>query len=411
VRASFIVIAVACLFAGGLLLLIGGRTVVDTWRYRQAIHAEAAATGTALRPATDATSTEYEVSYQAIIDGQAHDRTEVVPVDVWERAETTSRVPVQYLAGRPETLRAESIASRASARSYVFAAAGLVLILGGLIAVVSATRRRSPADEAAAVPPPIAIPVHESSYWPRARQSSGFWLGAIALIVASPLVIAALLQIREEWQFARTGVSTDGLILTKRITLPGRNQPSRRYEITYRLTVPEGAFEKRVKLSYDEWSRLRERQTVEVVYLPRNPVTSRLNRSGEWMQSVVMGLVATLFFTIGATFFGRSLKRARLEWRLFQRGAAATATVIDVRDRRLKINGVGQWRLTFEYDDFQARRHSGTHDVPEDEARIWKVGDRGAVRYDPGRPADAIWLGRDSPPVFVAGEARSGPGR
>ena len=46
VRASLIVIAVAFLFLGGLFTILGGRPLVDAWRYRDAIHAEAIATAT-----------------------------------------------------------------------------------------------------------------------------------------------------------------------------------------------------------------------------------------------------------------------------------------------------------------------------------------------------------------------------
>jgi hypothetical protein len=393
VRASLIVLTIAFLFLGGLFVLIGGRALLDAWHYRQAIRAEAVATTTALRVATDTSGTEYEVSYRAGVEGQVQERTEIVPVHVWERAESGAPVPVEYQPGRPDTVR---VATGAPATpSLLSAAIGAVMILGGLAAGARAARWQRPPADAPPPAPPIVVPARESSYWPRARQSAEFWLGATFLVVSTPFVIMSLVQIVEEARFARSGISTDGMILAKAIKGSGRSQRSRTYEATYRVTVPEGAFENRVRLSYDAWLRLKERQSIEVMYLPERPATSRLRISREWTGAAVLALVAGVFFPVGATLLRRSIRRARLAWGLEHRGAAAKGVIVGISDRRLEINEVRQFRLTYEYDDFQARRHTATHDLPEDEAQLWNVGDAGAVRYDPGRPADAFWLGRN----------------
>jgi hypothetical protein len=240
----------------------------------------------------------------------------------------------------------------------------------------------------------MAIPAHEPSYWPLARRSGEFWTGAIFVLVATPFAVAGILQVSEEWRFARHGVSTDGMVLTKEIVRPGRNQASRQYDATYRVMVPEGAFENRVRLSYPDWARLKERQAVEVVYLPERPASNRLVASQPWLAAAVLPLLGSMFFAIGATLSYRSIRRARLDWRLRQRGASANGVVIEVRDRHLEINGVRQWCLHYEFDDFRGSRHTGTHDLPEDEAVEWTIGASGVVRYDPGKPTDAIWLGR-----------------
>ena len=333
------------------------------------------------------------MSYRAVVEGQQHDRTEIVPVHVWERAEYGAAVPVEYLPGRPETVRVATDDPRAARQSVIFTAIGAVLLLGGLYAATRAVKWRPPVDEPAAAAPPIAVHTHEASFWPRARQSAEFWLGAIFLVVSTPFVIITLVQIAEEARFARNGVSTDGMILTKEIK-PARRNRKPGYEATYRLMVPEGAFENRAQLPFDVWSRLRERQSVEVRYLPERPAMSRLTGSREWVAAAVLGLVGFLMFGVGAVVFRGSIRRAQLQWRLERRGAAANGTVIEVRDRNVAINGIRQWRLSYQYDDFQSRRYTATHDMPEDEAQLWSVGDVGAVRYDPGRPADAIWLGR-----------------
>jgi hypothetical protein len=98
---------------------------------------------------------------------------------------------------------------------------------------------------------------------------------AAALMLAGSLCLAiGGHAMAEEWRFARSGVSTDAIILTKEIKdLAYRPM---RYEATYRFMVPEGAFENRARLPYDSWTRLKEREPAEVVYLPEWPATSRL---------------------------------------------------------------------------------------------------------------------------------------
>ena len=156
------------------------------------------------------------------------------------------------------------------------------------------------------------IPSHASSRWQPACQSFDFWLGAIALLVATPIVAVTLLQVSEEWQFVRSSVSTDGMILTKEIKRSGRGQRARSYEATYRVMVPEGAFENRAQLSYETWARLKEGQAVEVRYLPDRPATSRLVGPRPWIWPAFMALLGSVFCAIGATFLTRSLRQARL---------------------------------------------------------------------------------------------------
>jgi hypothetical protein len=81
---------------------------------------------------------------------------------------------------------------------------------------------------------------------------------------------------------------------------------------------------------------------------------------------------------------------------LRQHGVRTQGIVTELQERNVKINDVQQWRLHYEYSDFQGIRHPGTIDLPEDEAQGWKVGDAGAVLYDPSRPTEAVWLGRET---------------
>jgi hypothetical protein len=132
------------------------------------------------------------------------------------------------------------------------------------------------------------------------------------------------------------------------------------------------------------------------VYLPRAPAKSRLAGQGSGLGILLLPLMGTLFGGIGARFFVRALRHARLEWRLRREGTRADAIVTDISATNLTINRIRQFRLLYEYRDHQSARHTGTIDLGEDEATLWKVGDVGAVLYDPRRPAAVVWTGTPS---------------
>ncbi len=75
----------------------------------------------------------------------------------------------------------------------------------------------------------------------------------------------------------------------------------------------------------------------------------------------------------------------------------APATVAEVKDMNLRVNGRTQWRLKYDYHDFFNRAHQRSMYLDADEASLWKPGDAGEVLFDPDRPDRAIWLGRADP--------------
>jgi hypothetical protein len=110
----------------------------------------------------------------------------------------------------------------------------------------------------------------------------------------------------------------------------------------------------------------------------------------------LFGPIGLLFAVIGSWLVFRAVQDTRLEERLLQHGAIANGTVTEVVARALRINGVSQWRLRYEFDDYQGRRHVNAVNIAEDEVEEWKPGDTGVVRYDAARPRDAVWVGKSS---------------
>jgi Protein of unknown function (DUF3592) len=394
-RVALIIMAVAFFFVGGIFLFIAGGTLLKGERYRwQGVRAEAIATGKTLHRATSTTATAYEVTYRFTLPGEAPSvRAESVPVHVWESAEQGSPLSIEYIPNQLDSVRV--VAERPGrSQMLIFLGIGIVLVLGGLFALKQVFTRSSDAE----VMPPVAstsVPAAtEPSFWPLARQSAGFWLGGILLLLGSIAFLAGGSPLYNDWTFARQAASTQGMVLTKEIERFGRRNESKRYRATYRFTAAGRTFEGREELSFDGWQRLIEREPTEVLYLPNRPASSRLAGPRAWFWTAFIALLGAIVTTIAGTIFMGAVRHARLEWRLRQSGVHANGTITELRDRNLKINGVRQWRLHYEFSDYQGRRHRKSADVAEDEAQTWKVGESGKVLYDSARPDDAVWLGR-----------------
>jgi hypothetical protein len=394
-KASLILIGVALLFIGAIFVAVGGSTLIEELRYRQpGARAEATAIGKTLHRATETSDTAYEISYRfRLPDGSSQVRLEPVPVHLWERIDAGSPLTVEYLQDDPSSARVVRDRENLKPAALWFLL-GSAMVLGGLTALKRSFRRAVVETPSPEPPPQIAV-AQEPSFWPLARRSPGFWFGAMFLSVGGTFFLAGGRELYRDLMFQREARVTQAVVLTKEIRRSGRQNRTKHYEATYRYTVAGAAFEARDVLSFDGWSRLIEREPAEVFYHAADPGISHLSRRRPWGAPTFMTSIGTLFSGIGATFVLGAIRRARLEWRLRQGGVSTSATVVDLREQNLKIDGVQQWRLNYRYQDLRGGTHDDTITIPEDEAAQWNIGDAGKVLYDPAQPAAAVWVGRE----------------
>ena len=124
----------------------------------------------------------------------------------------------------------------------------------------------------------------------------------------------------------------------------------------------------------------------------------RLLRSGEpistWLGIAGLLLLGAVIGTLGGFLFWSSLRRFRLEEHLVREGVSAAATVTSVVQSGWR-NRQPLWVIGYRYTDDLGDNHDGRQEsLSPEEARRWKVGDTGSIRYDRRHPAASVWLGR-----------------
>lgn len=106
------------------------------------------------------------------------------------------------------------------------------------------------------------------------------------------------------------------------------------------------------------------------------------------------------FFAAGLAMSGfggfvlrRTFVAAASERRLMRGGMQLTATVTDVRRSLVAVNRQPRWYLCYRYD-YADRSLAGESDPMTGEAVAdFRPGDRVAIKVDPRRPEDSLFLG------------------
>lgn len=113
-------------------------------------------------------------------------------------------------------------------------------------------------------------------------------------------------------------------------------------------------------------------------------------RDGE----VLFPIIGVVVATVGGVLFRRGLVDVRRELRLQRVGIPAEATVTAVTETNFRYNRERQWVVHYRYMDSDGRTQEGKSGyLSPDEAADWEEGQTVAVRFDPARPSESIWIG------------------
>lgn len=106
--------------------------------------------------------------------------------------------------------------------------------------------------------------------------------------------------------------------------------------------------------------------------------------------------LGVIFSAVGATYLRRGLRLARKEERLLQHGTTTEAIVTAIELTNSRVNRRPLWRVRYTYEDLHGTSHDGDSSyLSAEEAQSYRVGEQAFIRYDPERPAESIWLGRE----------------
>lgn len=246
------------------------------------------------------------------------------------------------------------------------------------------------------MPMSAATPTEAPTFFQLARRS--FWLlfGGVFLVAGLLLTLIGAGMVWNEGRFAAEGVEADGVVLGKTIRQADAGEDrSTEYHVTYRFTASDGrVIDASDDIAFDRWEALVEEGPITVEYLAGDPGQNRAaGGDGAVVVYITIG-IGLLALGVGLSITAWTLRRLRLTHRLWREGLAIEGTVARVEPANVTFNNRPLFRLRYEYDDQGGVRHEGTSGlIAWEDAEGWQPGDRGAVRYDPRRPEQSIWIG------------------
>lgn len=121
--------------------------------------------------------------------------------------------------------------------------------------------------------------------------------------------------------------------------------------------------------------------------------------AGAWLALIIPSAVGTIFLVVGGFFFRHGLEKSQREQRLRASGTTTEATVLAVEPTGTKVNNRRLWHVRYTYDAFTGVVQEGESGyLSAEDAQSYRVGQQVFVRYDPERPSESVWLGRDQLP-------------
>ena len=221
---------------------------------------------------------------------------------------------------------------------------------------------------------------------------SHFWVlfGSIWLLVGLPFLLLAGYFLIQERQLA-SGRVVEAMVLTKNIGGSG-DQVNR--SVTYRFTDGDGqSIEGKSDIGEAQWNSLTERGPVSVAYLPTRPSVNRVVGSSKLTLLLIFSFVGAVLSIAGGTIVTVARSSARTKRRLLTAGVRAPATVAEVQDMNLRVNGRTQWRLKYRLSRFSESSPPAFAVSRRRRSQPLEAGGRGgsAVRSGPSEPCDLAW--------------------
>jgi hypothetical protein len=409
---SLLLVGIAFFVTGLLVFFFFGLPEIAKKRQldRDGVIAEAVVLRRDLKKAGNSSSTQCWLTYH-FEAGQGYGieaRTTVSPGD-WEDWKEGGHLQVRYLPRDPH-LHQLLLEGSSSSMLASLVLSGAFALAGVVISFISYKKRQ--AWRGAAQGEHGSSPDANLSSGSLAQiggkfnsfvDSLGFGVvfGGVFLLAGVCCLLVSANQVYQEYQLRKAGQVIQGKVLAKYMSTGSHYRGNRSKQnlfsgitrsVMYRFTTPQGLhFDRQVEVDTESWAALQEQEPVQVLFLPQNPSVNRLAGKMSWGLVITFGLVGGIFTVVGIVvtvlFSGKLATRRTLT----HQGVTAQGTVLAVENE-----GVGQSVIHYQYFDARGRirkGHSGY--LSEEEADLWKVGDTGIIRFNPRRPTQSVWEGKN----------------
>lgn len=110
--------------------------------------------------------------------------------------------------------------------------------------------------------------------------------------------------------------------------------------------------------------------------------------------------VGTAFSILGGTFMAIGTRQARKEERLRESGTTTAASIVTIEPTNSRVNRRYLWHILYTYEDMHGTTHQGNSGfLSAEDAQSYRIGEQVFSRYDPERPSESIWPGREEWPA------------
>lgn len=230
------------------------------------------------------------------------------------------------------------------------------------------------------------------------------WFGGIWLSVGSLFLVIGIgvgvHRIMVNDRLEKDGQTARGMVLTKEVytaSSKSGSQSSPSYRITFRFVPREGETVRgTAEMNLEDWDVLEERGLIHVTYLPDQPHSHRVlgQSKTDIVLPLIFGAAGIILASIGGVIVFKALGIRTREKALRRTGGTAEATVTDIGQGNIRINGIPQWTLRYRFQDPSGAPQTGSCTLTPTEARDWQPGQTGTVRYDLRRPRMNLWVGK-----------------
>ncbi len=330
--ASLLFAGTVMLFIGGIWVAILAKDVYYAHRFAQDGRLASAAVikKSVHRAADNATSdTAYAVDYVfSTADGRKVASSATVDPNTWDNIAERGWVDVEYAASDPRI-------NRIGTSNGVSMLASLMLIVGSVLGLLGASLAIKGLLALCASPvsaglDPSGTPGVASGGWTTiegqpqpllhvwVRVNRWIIIGGILLIVGATMLFINVAVLHQEQLFHADGMTATAIVLTKSSHVVYNQQTglqSIEYDVGYRFTTQDGAsVSGSNEVNWHTWKSIRERDPIQIVYLPARPARNRLVATdpGEapWNANALgAALAASGSLLLGYGVFGAMRKR------------------------------------------------------------------------------------------------------